>query len=77
MHSSSKQTILKHGEVRVVHGEQVEVRREPGHQPDESIIDLLIRATVPPGQHASLGWCQKELEIRKKTLRAKTHKSII
>ena len=58
-------TIFEHREVRVVHGEQMEVRRELGHQLNKGVVELLIGPTEPMGECASFGWSQKELERTK------------
>ena len=59
-------TGLKHGEVRGVHGQHVEVGREPWHKPDQSVVEPQIGSAVPAGQDALLRRGQKELDKKKK-----------
>ena len=58
---SDIQTWLEHGEVGLVDGEQLKVRRELGHKTNESLVDLGIGSAVPARQDALLRGSQKEL----------------
>ena len=48
-------TILEHREVRLVQGQEMQVRRELRHQPHQRLVDGRVGSAIPPWQLALLG----------------------